>query len=383
MNRREFLRITAAAGAAASIAPSIAAQETRYSKRATRLVWESGAIDMLSSLGMPVEGEGKESDAETFWLSRPEGFTPRDDVRHADSGIRVFALGDLVTDYDVAMIWMAKWNGFIASNSRFLERVDDTRKLAERTRTTKIGIMLTLQDSSHFRTADDVALFFGLGQRVSQLTYNGPNRLGSGAFADADVPLTPFGAEIVKRMNEVGMAIDLSHCGDRTTLDALAASRKPVLITHAACRALNPGYPRAKTDEMIRKMAATGGVMGIPVLRFMIRGTEPVSVEDFLDHIDHVAKLVGVEHVGIGSDESLETEDAMPLEWRRKRLEGADPKYHVHTDAQYRIAIEGIDHPQRTFDIAEGLVRRGYSDGDIRLILGGNFARALGEIWPA
>jgi len=390
MERRDFLKAAAAAGVAAATTGGLSAESgsrggdaanRRYSERATRLVWESTVVDMLGSLGMPSAGRGGEGDTDRYWLSRADGFTREDYARHAASGMSVFALGELLDGYDSMVAWLAKWNGFIASNARYLERIDSAEKLSAIRGSAKIGILLSVQDSTHFRTADDVAFFFGLGQRVSQLTYNGTNRIGAGAFADADSGLTKYGGEIVARMNEVGMAIDVSHCGDRTTLDALAASRQPVLITHAACRALNPGYPRAKTDEMIRMMAATGGVIGIPVLRFMIRDSEPVTVEHFLDQIDHAVKVAGVEHVGIGSDESLETEDAMPIEWRRKRLEGADPKYGVHTDAAYRIAIEGIDHPLRTFDIAEGLVRRGYGDADIRGILGGNFARVLGEIW--
>jgi len=384
--------MAAAAGLVAATPAGLGASEAAaenalpvrdYSDRAIRLVWEATATDMLGSLGMPSEGKGEEGDTETYWLERPEGFSYRDYLRHAASGVRIFALGDLETDYDSVVAWHAKWNGFIASNERYVERIDDGRKIDAIHDLGKIGIVLTLQDSSHFRTVDDVPFFYGLGQRVSQLTYNGTNRIGSGAFVDHDPGLTAYGREVVARMNAVGMAIDLSHCGDRTTLDALAASTKPVLITHAACRALNPGYPRAKTDEMIRKMAATGGVMGIPVLRFMIRATEPVTVEDFLDHIDHVVKLVGVEHVGIGSDESLETEDAMPLAWRKRRIEEANPKYRVHTDSNYRIAIEGLDHPLRMFEIAEGLVRRGYTDAEVHLILGGNFGRVLKAIWSA
>jgi membrane dipeptidase len=115
--------------------------------------------------------------------------------------------------------------------------------------------MLTKQNSTHFWEPSDVNTFFDLGQRISQLTYNLTNRIGSGF-------LTDFGRAIMKRMEEVGMGVDLSHCGDRTTLDALEAAKKPVLFTHATCRALVPGHLRAKTDEMIRKMAKTRGLIG-------------------------------------------------------------------------------------------------------------------------
>ena len=117
-----------------------------------------------------------------------------------------------------------------------------------------------------------------------------------------DGGLTVFGHNVLERMQNVGMAVDASHCGDRTTLDALAAAKKPIIFTHASCRALVPGHVRCKTDEMIRKLASLGGVMGIPFIKWIIRSAPPVTVEHVVDHIEYVAKLVGVEHIGIGSD---------------------------------------------------------------------------------
>jgi membrane dipeptidase len=276
---------------------------------------------------------------------------------------------------------LARWNGFIASNGERVERIDSVERLRRAGSSPKVGVLLSYQDSVHFESADDVRLFHELGQRVSQLTYNGANALGCGAFVAEDGGLTAFGAEVVARMNAVGMAVDLSHCGDRTTLDAIAASARPVLVTHAACRALNPGYTRAKTDEAIRAVARGGGVIGIPTLRFMVRDREPVTPEHVLDHVEHVARLVGIEHVGIGTDTSLVTEDAEPLEVRRDRLTNAPPEYRTHSDESWLIGVAGLNHPLRTFDVVEGLIRRGYSDEEIRLVIGGSFARALEAIF--
>ena len=219
---------------------------------------------------------------------------------------------------------------------------------------------------------------------MSLLTYNSTNRLGSGFLADRDNGLTPFGAEIVARMNQVGMAIDLSHCGDKTTLDGIAASRKPVIFTHAALPRSCPDHLRCKTDEMIVALARTGGVMGIPLIRFMIKIDEPVTQENVLDHFDHVTKLVGVEHVGVGGDLDL-VGNPNPV-----HLPGGNDmpsnqhnfdRYHVHTDADGRLTIRGLDHPKRIYDLTEGLIRRKYSDANIEAILGGNWARTLGTIW--
>ncbi|HXZ19707.1 MAG TPA: membrane dipeptidase, partial [Candidatus Acidoferrales bacterium] len=242
----------------------------------------------------------------------------------------------------------------------------------------KVGIILGVQDSDHFRTVDDVDFFYGLGQRVSQLTYNSRNLIASGSTERNDSGLSDYGVSVVERMNRLGMAVDVSHCGDVTTLDACGISKRPVLITHANCRALNP-HPRCKTDEAIRKIASTGGVMGITGVRPFVTAKEPTTIENVLDHYDHVAKLAGVEHLGVGSDIGLDGYDALP-ESIRKRLHAG---YKASYGFREKDDIEGLDHPKRTYDLTEGLIRRGYSDTDIALILGGNFQRVLAQIWSA
>jgi membrane dipeptidase len=156
-------------------------------------------------------------------------------------------------------------------------------------------------------------------------------------------------------MNSIGMAIDVSHCGQRTSLDAISSSKKPVLITHANCRALAPGVARCKPDEVIRAAARGGGVLGITAVRRFVRTKDPVTIEDVLDHFDHAVRLVGVEHVGVGSDFDLD----------------AHPAYD----------IPGLNHSNRIYELTEGLLRRGYTNAHLSLILGGNFQRALQQIW--
>jgi membrane dipeptidase len=177
-------------------------------------------------------------------------------------------------------------------------------------------------------------------------------------------------------MNEAGMLVDVSHCGDRTTLDAIEASTKPIAITHSNCRALN-NHPRLKTDEAIRKLAAKDGVIGITGVRNFIRDREPTTVEHMVDHIDHVAKLVGIEHVGIGSDADLNGYDDMPAD-QLKMLRGLYKSSYAFRD---KLDTDGFDHPKKIYDLTGALVRRGYSDSDIELVLGGNFRRLLGQVW--
>jgi membrane dipeptidase len=176
--------------------------------------------------------------------------------------------------------------------------------------------------------------------------------------------LSEFGEAIVQRMNKAGMAIDISHCGSRTSLDAIEASRKPILVTHSNCRALVPNSARCKTDEIIKRMAANGGVMGVTMVRIFVRAGGPATIEDVLDHIDHVVKLAGIEHVGIGSDVDLD---------------GRDQSVH----SSRKLDLDGIDYAKKIYDLTERLVRRNYSNQNIELVLGGNFKRALSEIWVA
>jgi membrane dipeptidase len=237
--------------------------------------------------------------------------------------------------------------------------------------------MLGVQNSEHFRTPRDVEQFHALGQRVSQLTYNSRNYLGNGSTERRDEGLSDFGLAIVQKMNEVGMAVDVSHCGDRTSLDAFEVSKRPVLITHSNARALNPGHPRCKPDEVIQACGKAGSVMGITGVRNFVKNSEPTTIDDELNHFEYVAKMIGVDHVGIGSDIDLHGYDAMPAE-QYKALKASYKGSYAFRD---KIDIEGIDHPKRMYDLTEGLIRRRLTDAEITGILGGNFMRVLKEAW--
>lgn len=380
VKRRELLKGITAAGAAIVAAPMInraryqlfASSATEYSMHAVDLIKRTTVIDMLSPFVIGSRG-GK-------WFLNPDTFTAADLQKYKDSGINVFhiAVGTGGRDaYLSTLRFISLWNGFLANHDQILMRVDSPADLERVNASDKIGVLLGVQNSEHFQNVDDVDFFRGLGQRVSQLTYNARNLIGNGSTERRDEGLSDFGVSIVERMNKVGMAVDVSHCGDRTTLDAFEVSKKPVLITHSNCRALVPGHPRLKTDEAIKKMAASGGVMGITGVRMFVRAEEPTTIEHVLDHFDHVMKLVGVEHLGLGSDVDLDGYDDMPPE-ENKRLRA---NYKGSYGFREKIDIEGLDHPKRVFDLAEGLIRRKYSNQHIELVLGGNFKRVLAQIW--
>jgi len=317
------------------------------------LVAESAVFDMLGLLTLNwtlLEA----------WQQSAEAFTHKDFLKLRSSGIDIFhpaVAFEAGPAFDVTQAWFAKWNRFIAWHPDYFVRIDGPEDIDKARGQGKIGIILGMQDAKHFRSVDDVDQFHRTGQRLTQLTYNSGNLLGDGCKVAADKGLTEFGGQVVARMNSVGMAIDVSHCGQRTSLDAISASKKPVLITHSNCRALARGVARCKPDEVIQRAARGGGVIGMTSVRRFVSDKDPVTIEDVLDHFDHAVRLVGVEHVGIGSDFDLD----------------AHPSYDV----------PGLNHPRRIYELTDGLLRRGYTNAHLALMLGGNFERTLRQIWTS
>lgn len=381
ISRRGFVAL---AGSAIVAAPFVnlgsyrlfAASDAVYSDRAIGLVNESLVMDMLSLLDMTRLFQAEESGTDPLAFSREELLAIR------ESGIDVFhpalGMGGPSAQLD-AMTHMAAYNGLIAEHPDLLLRIDSVADIDQARRSGRVGILLGVQNSEHFRTADDVKRYYYVGQRLSQLTYNSQNLIASGSTDRADGGISDFGQVVVKAMNEIGMALDVSHCGDRTTLDAFELSGKPVLITHSNCRALVPGQPRCKTDEAIRAMAAKGGVMGVTAVRNFVKPDEPTTIEHYVDHIDHIANLVGIEHAGVGTDSDLAGYDALP----KKIYEQLKAGYKASYAFRDRLDIEGLDHPKKMYDLTEALIRRGYGDDNIRAILGENFKRALSGIWKS
>ncbi len=358
-SRRAFLHSGACMLAAPYLSRGLfAGTSAQYSSQAVDLVRESTVIDMLGLLTLDFKKLGG-------WRSRPETFEEADFQRLKDSGITVFhpAVGYVDGDiYAASSADITGWDAFIDAHPEYFIRIvcpqDVTRAKSEG----KLGIIVGQQNSNHFRTVDDVDAFYKLGQRVSQLTYR-DNALGGGSTDPAEMGLTDYGARVLDRMNRIGMAVDISHCGDRTTLDVIEASTKPVLVTHSNCRTLVPHSARCKTDEAIRRLAAKGGVIGITMERLFVGTGSSVTMENVLDHVDHAAKIAGVEHVGIGTDVDLDGRDRGAV---RKKND-----------------LDGVEYTRKIYNLTEGLIRRGYSKPDIRLILGGNFQRVLTAIWEA
>jgi len=255
MTRRQSLRRIVGAAAATIAAPmfnggwfQLFAQTTsKYSARAMELLQRATTIDMLNPFSLvgvlaPIKG-----DKRATWFTNPETFTEKDFQRFKDSRIDIMHIGVGTVGpnaYDEVTSFLGHWNGLIAHHTDKFLRVDDAQGIDAARKAGKIGIILGLQNSEHFRAVDDVDRFYQLGQRVSLLTYNSRNLIGNGSTERHDEGVSDFGVTIIERMNKMGMAVDTAHCGDKTTLDAFEISKAPVLITHSNCRALNPNHPR-------------------------------------------------------------------------------------------------------------------------------------------
>jgi membrane dipeptidase len=278
LSRRDALKATLHVAAAVMSAPMInigrfrlfAYTGAQYSERAIRLVRESLVIDMLGLLTLNFPLMAK-------WTRNPETLTPVDIQKFKDSGINVFhtAVGTGGQNaHESTMRFVSGWNSFLAGQDQNFMRIDSPADFDRVKTSGKVGILIGVQNSEHFRSVEDVELFHGLGQRVSQLTYNSRNLIGNGATERRDEGISDFGVAVVERMNKTGMAVDVSHCGDRTTLDAFEISKKPVLITHSNCRTLVPGHPRLKTDEAIKRVGTAGSIMGITGVRMFVKADD-------------------------------------------------------------------------------------------------------------
>ena len=236
---------------------------------------------------------------------------------------------------------------------------------------------------------DRIPLFHRLGLRVMQLTYNQRNFMGYGCLEPDDGGLSALGRRAVRLMNEIGMAVDVSHVGARGTLEAATISDRPVLITHANARAVSD-MPRNKSDAEIRAVAASGGVIGTSIYGAMCWSGDPgrpPTLDDYLRHLDHIVGLVGSAHVGIGTDLPSVGDPAAVkaiTEMTLARSPGVIGAYAeaFGNDIAARYIRECPDHAGLV-RITEALAGRGWPEADIRGLLGGNMLRALDEIWRA
>jgi membrane dipeptidase len=233
--------------------------------------------------------------------------------------------------------------------------------IADCKRDHKIGIIPGFQFTAFFEdNPERIPIFRDLGVRIMQITYNNRNAFGDGCLEPGNAGLSRAGVAAIAKMNEIGVAVDLSHSGYRTVSDAIAASRKPVLISHSGCAAVY-AHPRNKPDSILKALADRGGYFGVYLMPYLVASPAVPTRQHVLDHVVHAINVCGADHVGIGSDGSIQKIVLTPAQKaefeadiaRRKALGIAAPgedRYPFVPD------LNGPDHMRI---IAEELVRRG------------------------
>lgn len=354
LSRREFFRGTlGAAGAQALAAASLAALSAPPiidGLGEIRLEYEPALLDEIRSSGVR---------ACVVTLGNPGLHGP-------------IAWWDVQKEYEA-------YEAHIQKNPDRLSKATTTADIDRAVERGTLALLYYLQNAAPIQ--DDLKrleTLHGWGVRLMQLTYNTRNLLGDGCLERTNAGLSRFGLEVVRQMNELGMIVDVSHCGEATTLDALEFSRKPVSINHSGCKAVYD-HPRNKSDEALRRMAERGGVIGIFQINPYLGGQERNTLEDYLTHLDHAVKVAGLEHVGIGSDREYR---AIPDTAEEKRkLEDELARLGPATSATFRwpLFLSELNHPRRMETLQRALEQRGYKAAAREKILGGNFYRLFRE----
>lgn len=244
----------------------------------------------------------------------------------------------------------------------------------------KVGLVFGLEASTPIENEiDRLDVLYGLGIRQIGIAYSDSNALGSGLNERVDSGLTDFGSRAVKRMNALGLAIDISHSSDQTGIDACRESNAPVFMTHAGARAIWP-IKRMKGDEVLKAVAQTGGVIGMSAAPHttLSQAHPHHSIDSVMDHFLYCIDLVGIEHVAFGPDTLYGDHVGLHTVFS-SLLKTAFSEAPPFERVKY---VDGLENPTENFwNIAGWLVKNGFSDKEIVAVLGGNIMRALKEIW--
>ena len=241
-----------------------------------------------------------------------------------------------------------------------------------------MGIFFGFQNCSPIE--DDIALvevFRQLGVFVMQLTYNNQSLLASGCYEREDNGISRFGRQVIAEMNRVGMLIDMSHSAERSTLEAIELSSRPVIISHANPASFHAAK-RNKSDAVLRGIAESGGLLGFSTYPFHLKGASDCSLESFCDMVARTADLMGVEHIGIGTD-LCQAQPLSVLEWMRNGRWSKDKDYGEGSrdNANWPAPLQWFRDSRDFRNIAQGLRARGFAEHDVGNIMGLNWLRLL------
>ncbi|RMC29816.1 dipeptidase [Paracoccus alkanivorans] len=248
----------------------------------------------------------------------------------------------------------------------------------------KTGIILHFQGTGPIEDSLDlIDAFRGMGVGVMQLAYNIKNRVGDGCEERTDSGLSRFGLQVIERMNKAKMIIDCSHTGQQTTYDAIEHSSAPVIISHANARAVHDS-PRNLPDELIKAIGANGGTIGIVGFPGFVSGDKRPTIDQFIDHMAYMADMIGIDRVTLGidyytgQDPYIDVEAAKAAYNARIADNTWSPKAYPPPPHHYPA---GIETPATMPALTEALLRRGFTEEDIRKVYGENLIRMYETVW--
>ncbi|HWZ65148.1 MAG TPA: membrane dipeptidase [Steroidobacteraceae bacterium] len=373
MNRREFSVSLAGTAAAAALTPLPAAEPAAapapgVSPHARALYHSALILDCNSS---PPEGR----------LPLPQA--DLDAVHGSGVDVVKYSIGGINDDFPTTIAEIGQVQQLIETYPAYFTQVRVSGDLARAKAEGKLGIILSFESVEMLQgRLESLEVFRNLGVRVMQLSYNRKSPFAAGVMEPDGGGLTALGRQAVTEMNRLGIAIDLSHANAATTSDVLELSGKAPLMTHAGCMAIHP-HPRNKTDEQLRALADRGGVVGIFDLPYLTASPRQPTVDDYLMHLEHALKVVGEDHVGIGSDT-----DILPMDVSEKGMAELNKQLEQRRTAGLAAPEEdrppyviGLNTPRRIEVIVDALLKRGYPPGVVEKVAGANFGRAFADIW--
>ncbi|MEE2995836.1 MAG: membrane dipeptidase [Pseudomonadota bacterium] len=271
---------------------------------------------------------------------------------------------------------MADWNRMFECHPELImpgRTADDVREAYANGKT---AIVFGFQNCSPIE--DDIGLVeicHQLGARFMQLTYNNQSLLATGCYEKNDTGVTRMGRQVIAEMNRVGLVVDMSHSGERSTLEAIEISERPIAITHANPTFWHPAL-RNKSDAVLKALGDSGGMLGFSLYPHHLRGKSDCTAEDFCDMAARSANLMGVDHIGIGSDLCQDQPDSV-VNWMRVGRWTKDIDYGEGSaaDAGFPPALSWFGSNLDFGNIAEGLRVRGFNEDDVEKVMGGNWLR--------
>ena len=282
-------------------------------------------------------------------------------------------------NYPQTMDNIAAWLRRFRESGDILCQIKTAQDILQAKKNGKVGIILGWQNASPIENdLDRLELFHTLGVRIVQITYNERNLLGNGCYERTDDGLSNFGLDVIREMNRLGILIDLSHVGDRTSLETIEASEQPVAFTHANARAFFE-HVRNKTDEALERLVERGGVIGANAFPAFFPNTFDTTLEEYVDVIEDLVKRVGIDHVGIGTDYTQD-QPASFFDWIFSR-QGTKYQERSFPYPDPLIHPRGMETPDNFSNIALELLRRGRSESEVTKIIGGNWFRLFKEVW--